>query len=476
MLWVTVALLLFIFQIFTILIGEFRKPSKAVAWLSILFIFPVIGFIMYYFLAKEYSQRKKVRRRGQRHVMDIRYAGLKHAASDIEIEADRLDHWRHEPRLFALLYNIPSSKITRHNEVQVLTNAQAAYPSMLEAMERAKEHIHFEFYTVRNDAIGRQFKEVLVRKARAGVKVRCIFDGIGSYQLDNGYIQELKQAGCEVYIFLPGLIAFFDKRINYRNHRKIIVVDGAVGFLGGLNVGDEYLGGNPKLGFWRDTHLKLEGDSVFSLQQTFITDWFFVSGERLADSTLFPEHECSARKPVQIISSGPDAHWDAVLEMYFAAITAAKKRIYITTPYFIPDAGITMGLKTAAVSGVDVRIIFPEKADSKLVNYASLSFLEELMQVGVRFYAYQKGFIHSKVLLIDDLLASVGTANMDMRSFYSNFELNAVLFDRETLHRIESDFVQDLKDSREVELEVFDKRSRWQKGKEVVARLLAPLL
>ncbi|MCZ8515679.1 cardiolipin synthase [Paenibacillus filicis] len=476
MLWVTVALILFIFQVFTILVGEFRHPSKAMAWLSIMFIFPVIGFLMYYFLAKEYSQRKKVRRRGQRHVMDIRYAGIKYAASDVDFEEDRLDSWRHEPRLFALLYNIPSSKITSHNEVEVLTNAQTAFPSMLEAMEQAQDHIHFEFYTVRSDGIGRQFKEVLVRKAQEGVKVRCIFDGIGSYQLSNEYINDLKQAGCEVYFFLPGLIAFFDKRINYRNHRKIIVIDGTVGFLGGINVGDEYLGSDKKLGFWRDTHLKLVGDAVYSMQQNFITDWFFVKGERLAEPNHFPEHDCTGRKPVQIISSGPDEHWDAVLEMYFAAITAAKKRIYITTPYFIPDPSIIMGLKTAAVSGVDVRIIFPAKADSRVVGYASQSYLEELLQVGVRFYAYKKGFIHAKVLIIDDLLASVGTANMDMRSFYSNFELNAVVFDKETLHRLESDFIQDLKESREVELEVFDKRSRWTKGKEVVARLLSPLL
>lgn len=443
--------------------------------MSILFIFPVIGFIMYYFLAKEYSQRRKVRRRGHRHMMDIRFAGLKHAASDIDFEEERLDHWRHEPRLFALLSNIPASKITRLNEVEVLTNAQTAYPSMLEAMEKAVHHIHFEFYTMRSDKIGRQFQEVLIRKAREGVTVRCIFDGIGSYQLENRFVQELKRAGCEVYFFLPGLIAFFDKRINYRNHRKIIVVDGTTGFLGGINIGDEYLGGNPKLGFWRDTHLRLVGDSVFSLQQNFITDWYFVSNERLTDTGLFPEHTCETRKPVQIISSGPDEHWDAVLESYFAGITAAKKRIYLTTPYFIPDESIVMGLKTAAVSGVDVRIIFPEKADSRVVHYASLSYLEELLQAGVRFYAYRKGFIHAKTMLIDDLLATVGTANMDMRSFYSNFEMNAVLFDKETLMKLESDFLQDLKECTEVELEKFELRSRWQKGKEIMGRLLAPL-
>ena len=478
MLWLVLALFLFIFQILTILVGEFRHPSKAMAWMFILFVFPIIGFVMYYFLAKEYTQRKKVKRGRMRNMTDIRYLGKKHRpASDYDpgFDEERLNGWRHEPRLFSLLGNIPGSLITRSNEVTVLTNAEAAYPSMLEAMEQAKSHIHFEFYTIRNDGIGKKFHELLIRKAREGVQVRCIFDGIGSYQLDNRFIDELKKAGAEVYIFLPAVFAFFDKRANYRNHRKILVIDGTTGFLGGINIGDEYLGGNPQLGFWRDTHMRLDGDAVYSLQHTFLNDWLFVSGQRLADSELFPEHDGSGSKPVQIISSGPDANWDAILEMYFGAIAAANKRVFITTPYFIPDPSIMMALKTAAISGVDVRIIYPQKPDSRVVNYASLSFLEELMQAGVRFYAYQKGFIHAKVIVIDELLASVGTANMDMRSFFNNFELNAVLFDKETIHRLENDFLQDLKECSEMKLEEFEKRSRWQKGKEVIARLLSPL-
>ncbi|SDE30714.1 cardiolipin synthase [Paenibacillus sp. UNCCL117] len=476
MIWLVIALVLFIMQILTILLVEVRNPSKAMAWLFILFIVPVVGFAVYYFLAKDYTQRRKVKRIGHRYVSDLKDYGKKQKPQAMGIDEDRIRGWRSEPRLFALLNNIPGSLITMRNEVRVLTDAVEAYPAMLAAMEQAVRFIHFEFYTIRHDEEGRRFQEVLIRKAREGVKVRCLFDGIGSYQLSERFIAELKQAGCEVYVFLPALIAFFDKRINYRNHRKIVVIDGVKGYLGGINIGNEYMGGNPKLGFWRDTHLELEGDAVFSLQNTFLTDWHFTSGQRLTDSCLFPEHDCRGNKPVQILSSGPDAHWDAVLEMYFGAITAAKKRIYITTPYFIPDPSISMGLKTAAVSGVDVRIIFPETPDSKIVNYASRSFMEELMQAGVRFYAYQKGFIHAKVMLIDHLLASVGTANMDMRSFYSNFELNAVMFDKETLHRLETDFLLDLKDSRELKLAQFERRPKSQRLKEVAGRLLSPLM
>ncbi|WP_281884548.1 cardiolipin synthase [Paenibacillus sp. YYML68] len=474
MLWLVIALSLFILQILIILIGEFRHPSKAMAWLFILFIVPVVGFVVYYFLAQEYRQRKKFK--AKHPVNDLQQLDKRQKPLDYNVDEDMIVGWTEEPRLFTLLANIPGSLITRQNEVRVLTNAQTAYPAMLEAIESAERFVHFEFYIVRDDKTGRDFMNALVRKAREGVKVRCIFDGIGSYKLSDAYVAELRGAGCEVYFFLPAMIAFFDKRINYRNHRKIIVVDGKHGFLGGINIGDEYVGGDKKLGFWRDTHLAFSGDAVFLLQNTFLHDWHFVSGQRLADPDLYPEHHVESHKAVQIISSGPDAHWDAVLEMYFGAVTTAKKRIYITTPYFIPDPSLSMGLKTAATSGVDVRIIFPEVPDSRIVNHASLSYMEELMQAGVRFYAYQKGFIHAKVMIVDQLLATVGTANLDMRSFYNNFEINAVLFDRDSIRHLEADFLQDLKDSEELRLSEFEKRPRLQKAKEALARLLSPLM
>ncbi|GGA03350.1 cardiolipin synthase [Paenibacillus marchantiophytorum] len=474
MLWLVIILLLFIFQTATILIGEYKRPAKTVAWLLVLFIFPIIGFIMYYFLAKEYSQRKMVRRKGRRKMAEIKHQwiGFKGTVSE-EGEADY--ELYEDTRLCGLLYNIPGSPITPNNQIEVLTNADVTYEAMLNAIAAAQKHIHFEFYTIRDDQIGITFQDALIRKAKEGVSVRVIYDGVGSYALSQAYINKFKQANVQIYPFLRPLIAFFDKRMNYRNHRKIIVIDGLVGFLGGINIGDEYLGADPKLGFWRDTHLKLYGDAVYYLQQTFITDWMFVSKDRLSDSTFFPEHGVPASSLAQVISSGPDAHWDAIQEMFFAGIVAAKKRIYMTTPYFIPDPSITMALKTAVISGVDVRIILPYQADSKIVQYASRSYLLELMQAGVQFYLYRKGFIHAKVMLIDHLMATVGTANVDMRSFFSNFELNAVMFNKDVIGRLEDDFLMDLKDSDELKLVEFEQRSRMEKGKEIIARLLSPL-
>jgi cardiolipin synthase len=473
--WLTIVLILFIFQAATILLIEFRSPEKTVAWLMVLFILPIIGFVMYYFVAKEYRQRRIVRRKGFRVLDEMKRS--------IERDEDKIDlmnrshryEIRNHPRLIGLLLNMPGAPITRHNEVEVLTDGEATYGAILEALEKAERHIHFEFYIIRDDMTGRKFLDVLTRKARDGVQVRVVYDGIGSYKLTSSYVEKLRRAGVAVHCFLPPLIAFFDKRLNYRNHRKIVVVDGKVGFLGGINIGDEYLGGDKRLGFWRDTHLRLQGDAVYYLQMTFLNDWEFVSKQKLTDPALFPEHERFEGKPVQILPSGPDVQIDSIFELAFSAIAAARHRIWITTPYFIPDRSIQIGLKTAALSGVDVRIIFPEVPDSKVVHLATLSYVKELLQAGVRFFTYQKGFMHAKTFLVDELIASVGTANMDMRSFFDNFEINAVFFDKETMRRLERDFLQDFKESKEILLPQFERRSRWQRGKEVLARLLSPL-
>ncbi|MGG1553565.1 cardiolipin synthase [Paenibacillus ferrarius] len=464
MTWLASLLLLFILQAAAILLSEYKRPAKSVAWLSILYIFPIIGFVVYYFMAREYVRRKRVYRdHREERLPSVREEGAESWPASMD---ERLCEW---------LRRIPGAPLTVRNRVTVLTNAATTYDALLEDLELAQRHIHFEFYTIRDDETGRRFQDVLIRKAREGVQVRVIYDGMGSYQLPKAYVDKLKAAGCEVYPFLKPLIAFFEKRLNYRNHRKIVVVDGKVGFVGGINIGDEYLGGDPKLGFWRDTHLKLEGEAVADLQRTFLTDWAFVSGRKLRDKDLFPKPDVEEEAHVQIISSGPDRYWDTIQEMFFSGMIAARRRIYVATPYFIPDPSITMALKTAASSGADVRVILPYKGDSRIVQYASQSYMQELLQAGVRFYLYRKGFIHAKVILFDDFMATAGTANMDMRSFFSNFELNAVLFSESAIQRLEQDFNMDLQECEEVELAAFLQRPKSVKCKEAIARLLSPL-
>ncbi|GAB6926992.1 cardiolipin synthase [Paenibacillus sp. JCM 10914] len=476
MVWLLLALIFFIVQVATVLLLEYRSPSKAVAWVFIMLCLPVIGFVLYYFVAQDYQKRLKIRKRGSRLFQEIR-SHLWDRADIVRRKEDMNNpEFHHNARLFNLLNHLSESPITGCNESRVLTDGEETFAAMLEAMEQAKEHIHVEFYIFRDDQIGTQFQDVMIRKAREGVKIRLICDGLGSIKLKQPFIQKFKDAGVEFYYFLPIWVSMFSRRINYRNHRKIVVVDGTVGFLGGINVGDDYLGKDVKMGYWRDTHLELRGDAVYFLQNVFLHDWKLASGERIADHGLYPEHDCTGNEQAQVLSSGPDMNWNAIQEMCFGAITVAKERIWITTPYFIPDQGVYEALKTAAVSGVDVRIIIPDRADSRLVKLASLSYVEELLAAGVIFYEYEKGFIHAKVLIVDELLGSVGTANLDMRSFFCNFELTAVLFDQQPIDRLVSDFEEDLRHSKQIDAQAFQHRGRWQKSKEILCRMFSPLL
>lgn len=473
--WLVIAMAGFILQLATIVILEFRRPEKAAAWLLIMFIVPFIGFVMYYFLAKEYQQRRIVRRRGtapeSTWLNAVRRCALVHRPEDMSNPA-----FAHQERLFYMLQNVSLAPITSCNKTTVLSGGKMTFEAILQAMEQARHHIHLEYYTFRDDKIGRRFQEVMQRKAQEGVEIRLIYDGIGSYELKGGFLRELEKSGIQTHCFLPIRASFVNKRLNYRNHRKIVVVDGTVGFLGGINVGDEYLGENPKLGFWRDTHLQIEGDAVYYLQDIFMQDWWITAREKLYEKPYFPPHHGNYNEQVQIIASGPGNGMESIHEFVFTAIAVAKTRIYIETPYLIPDASILTGLKTAAISGVDVRLIIPQIADSQVVMHASLSYAEELLAAGVRIYRYQKGFIHAKVLIVDDLFASVGTANMDMRSFYSNFELNAVMFDSSAIRRLDEDFSRDLDNCKEISLYDFRQRPRTRKVAEVLARMLSPLL
>ncbi|WP_028545797.1 cardiolipin synthase [Paenibacillus taiwanensis] len=473
MIWWIIGLLLYLFQLFTVLVLEYKHPAKAVAWLWISFCIPIIGFVMYYFLAQEYTARRRIRKSWfVDHI--IEELDFLHVVRDVQ-ELHNAEMQRQD-RLFRLISTLSESPITSCNRTQVLTNGHATYEAIAEAIKGAEQHIHIEFYIIKDDSIGAMFQKLLIDKAQQGVKVRVLADGVGSIELKRRYVKQFEEAGIEFHWFLPVWVSFFKRRLNYRNHRKIVVVDGKIGFVGGINIGDEYVGGSPKNGFWRDTHLQVEGDAVYTLQAVFLHDWAFASQQRLLGREFFPRHICPGKEQVKLVPSGPDTSWDAIQELYFGALSCARERVWIMTPYFIPDTGTQLALKTAGVSGVDVRIIIPHHSDSKLVDWAARSYLEELMQSGVRFFEYYKGFAHAKTMVMDHSLACVGTANMDMRSFFSNFELNAVMFDEAVIDCLAQDFELDFADSKEIDYEQFVKRSRWQRVLEGVSRMLSPLL
>ncbi|WP_088549351.1 cardiolipin synthase [Paenibacillus aquistagni] len=473
MTWVVFGVILYIFQLLTIVIIENKHPSKTVAWLIISFCVPIVGFVLYYFMAQDYTARRRVRKRWfvENMVEKLQIVHIVKKAQEL-----RNTELHSQERLFELISSLSESPITGNNKTEVLTNGRATYDAIFEAIRAAKHHVHVEFYILKDDVIGRMFQKLLIEKAKEGVKVRVIADGVGSIELKRSYLKRFEEAGVEFHWFLPLWVSFFRRRLNYRNHRKIVVVDGKVGFVGGINIGDEYLGGDPKTGFWRDTHLKIEGDSVYVLQVVFLHDWAFTTKQRLLSRELFPPQDLVGDEQVKIVASGPDTSWDAIQELYFGALNHAKDRVWIITPYFIPDPGNMLALKTAAVSGIDVRIIIPHKSDSKIVDWACRSYIEELLQSGVRFYEYYRGFPHAKAMIMDRSIACVGTANMDMRSFFYNFELNALMFDEQAIDRLEQDFMQDFEDSKEMDYKQFMERSKVQRGLEALFRLLSPLL
>lgn len=475
MLVISILLFIFIFQAATILLLEFRRPAHATAWLFILFLFPFVGFILYYFLATEYRRSRKVRRRA--NLDQRRRAQLLAKSTNLtNVEELPTPEFAAQTRMFRALLKGGELPISGRNRSEIYNNGFDTYEAMFHAIRNAKDHVHLASYIIRDDETGRKFQQALIKKAQQGVKVKMLYDGIGSITLNDAYIRILQEGGVECACFFPLRLTFLKKRMNYRNHRKIIVVDGLVGFVGGINVGDEYIGKHPLLGYWRDTHLMLEGDSVYWLQAVFLKDWEIATRAKPDLPSFFPEHVCASKEPVQIVPSGPNRRGDAIHDSVYAMITAARSRVWLTTPYFIPSASVAMALHDAARSGLDVRIIIPYVPDTWLVHLATLSYVEEMMRSGVRVWQYKKGFMHAKTLVIDNLVAVVGSANMDLRSFFSNFEINAHLFNPEAISRMEKDFLQDLEDSLEINLQKFLERPRKQKFKEAMARILSPLL
>ena len=472
----------YIFTLYTVFIGvlifmENKNPSKTIAWLLILFLVPVIGFIFYLFLGQNVRKKNLFRKKRGRD-----FVCLEHVAS-IQKDAIKDKNLFHEDescvkkRLISLILNSAKSPFTINNRTKVLTNGKETFDEIIEALNRAKFHIHLEYFIIKNDQIGNKIKDILIDKARQGIKVRVIYDSVGSWKLGKKFLNELREAGVEIHGFLPVFLPVLSRELNYRNHRKIIVIDGSIGFIGGINIGDEYLGKNPYLGFWRDTHLKIEGEAVYGLQNIFMMDWIFVTKERLEFNELyFPKLNHYGEQLIQITASGPDSDWESIMQAYFSIIAASEERIWINTPYLVPDESVMMALKTAALSGVDVRIIIPNKPDHRTVFWASMANIEELLKAGVKIYKYTKGFIHAKILLVDGAIASIGTANLDIRSFQLNFEVNAFIYDKETVLRLEGDFLIDLKDSREVLLEEHLQRPLIEKIKESTGRLFSPLL
>ncbi|MEH7094031.1 cardiolipin synthase [Neobacillus vireti] len=453
---------------------ENRHPTQTITWLVVLGSFPLIGFIFYLLFGRNYRKEKMFRKK---YFLD-KQAFLTVEGEDDPRGPEKLNLMgQHQGKLFKLAQKLGNSPISFDTATKVLTNGEETFQHIIEQLKRARHHIHLEYYIVRHDQIGQEIKEILIQKASEGVKIRFLFDAVGSWQLSKNYINALRNAGIEAVSFGPVKLPFLNNKFNFRNHRKIIVIDGNIGFVGGLNIGDEYLGRNKEIGFWRDTHLMLKGEAVRTLQLIFLQDWYYMTNHSfLTAEYLSPQIDYKHHGGVQLIAGGPDNEWSVIKNIFFSMIASAEKSVWIASPYFIPDEDIFSAIKVAALSGVDVRLLVPNRPDKRIVFHASRSYFPELLEAGVKVYEYQRGFMHSKIVIVDNELASIGTSNMDMRSFHLNFEVNAFLFRTKSTEELVEEYINDLKFARELDLETFQQRHIGFRILESTARLLSPLL
>ena len=461
----------------TYIIYERNSPSATMAWLLAMIFLPFIGIMSYFVFGR---RRLKVR------VQLLK--AIREEVGDIWEKLDFDGQFRAvlksgacDPRfhdLMLLAYRSPGLPPTLGNSVHVLNDAENAYPAILEAIAAARHHIHVLYFIIQPDRSGRMLRDALTERARAGVEVRVLYDDIGSWKMKPGFFAPLVEAGGKVREYRPVRLSRFRTfYANFRNHRKIVVVDGKTAFTGGINIGDEYLGQDPGVGFWRDTNIKVTGPAAGHLQLVFAEDWYYATDELLTDAYVRQDGAPALDLGVvQVVPSGPDRLWEQIEMLFFTAITSARKSLYITTPYFVPDESVQSALVAASLRGVDVRLLVPRRPDKKIVYYAGRSYFRELLAAGCRIYEYTAGFIHAKTMSVDGEVGIVGTANMDIRSFRLNFEVCAVCYDRAVAEGLDRQFMADIKGAERVELKGFSRRPRLDVFLENTARITSALL
>ena len=437
-----------IVAVIVLVIDQQREPVWSFAWAMAVIFIPVAGLILFILFGYRPARKRLV-------------------------APPRIERKEHIP-FITLLENNSDAKLALHNNLDVLHNGDQTFASIVKALEAARESIHIEYYIFCEDEVGNYIANLLEKKAREGVEVRLIFDAVGSWKLSKEFISRLRASGVEVGRFSPITFPYFTHYLNYRNHRKIVVVDGRVAFTGGINIAERYLKGDT-MGLWYDVHLRVEGDAVADFQRMFLSDWTLVSGQTLSDPRYFPPSEVTTHAPMQVVGSSVSSRWSAISQAFFAAITGATRTITISTPYFIPSTSLLEALKVAALKGVDVRIIIPARSDSLLVHWATCSFVDGLLSAGVKVYLYTAGFLHSKLIAVDGRMASVGTANMDIRSLEDNSEVSTFIYDRATVNELTVTLEDYIAHSRRVMPQEWYSRPHGQRFIEAIARLVSPL-
>ncbi|MFD1363490.1 cardiolipin synthase [Lentibacillus salinarum] len=471
-----VILVLNIALAFTIIFLERKDASATWAWLMVLLFIPILGFVLYLIFGRRISG-ERIFTWDTKSKLGVKFAVQEQLRA---LEDDTFNYKNNELAAYKDLYYLhmrnDDAILTQDNSVHIFTDGREKFDALIQDMENATDHIHLLYYILRHDQLGKRTAEVLIRKARQGLEVRVLYDDMGSRKISRKFLHRLRKAGVKIESFFPAKIPKINFKINYRNHRKLAIIDGKIGYIGGFNIGDEYLGHNQKFGYWRDTHLRIAGDAVANMQTRFILDW----NQASRDDILYDERYYAADRcgdvGVQIVSSGPDSDWEQIKNGYIKMIMSAKEYVYIQTPYFIPDDSLQDTLRIAALSGINVKIMIPNKPDHPFVYWATLSYIGDLLNAGAEVYVYQNGFLHAKTIIVDGKIASVGTANIDVRSFRLNFEVNAFLYDQGLSERLLDAFNQDIEHSTQMTDKLYRKRSLGIRFKESISRLLSPVL
>lgn len=456
---------------------ERKNTSSSLAWIFVLVLLPGIGFLFYILLSQNIARRKIFKYTDDERDLYDQFLSQ-------QAESFRNGTFKFNDTTMALYKDqiifhnqLSESFYTQNNDIHIFTDGNDKFNQLLEDIDNAKHHIHILYFIINNDDLGNRLLVRLKQKAESGIEVRLLIDYFGSRNITKKMVRDLEASGVHVCHFFPSKFKLFNLKANYRNHRKIVVVDGEVGYIGGFNVGDEYLGLKKKFGYWRDTHLRIKGDAVVSLQIRFFLDWRLASKEFVEmDSEYFTISDNTKGSGVQIVSCGPDQIHEQIKQGFIKMIHSAKESICIQTPYFIPDESILEALRIAASSGVKIRIMVPNKPDHPFVYWATLSYIGDLLPYGIKAYTYEKGFMHAKTITVDGLLGSVGTCNFDIRSFKLNFEVNAFIYDQVFNTHLENLFYKDVKDCKEFTLDMYNNRNVYERFRERVSRIFTPIL
>ena len=465
----TVLYALTVLAVIVVILGENRNPVKSIAWVLVLLLLPIVGLVIYLFFGRSLKGMSLISRSDLRELRRMR------DLSSNQEEANRLNDGSRQ--LISLTNKLVGPHLFVGDDIQVFTTGQEKLEALLRDIESATDYIHLQYFIIENDNTGKRLIESLMNKAREGVQVRVLYDYVGSFYFRPKLLRRMRAAGIEVHPFMELTLTQFAFRANWRNHRKIVVIDGKVGYMGGMNIADRYVTGDKKWSAWRDTHLRIVGESVAALQYSFAIDWNYTTRKLLTNTTIHYETPLSSSDYiVQMMGSGPTNRWNNISFVFFKAITLAKRQVYIQTPYFLPSDSLLKALQVAALSGVDVRLMIPRRLDSTMLRLATNSYIKECLLSGIKIYFYEPTIMHAKVVIIDDEFVTTGSTNFDFRSFEHNFECNTLVYSKEFNQKMKDIFAADMEQCTRVSMGKWKQRPLIQKALESIVRLISPIL